>query len=50
MWRPEKKANRLTLTIDCLASTPLGANSQIEAEAERVASFRGIPLVQVKYR
>ena len=57
IWRPEKKGNRLLVTVESAAYLPNGIRSeirseirsQIEAEAEGLAPYRGCASVEVKY-
>jgi Winged helix DNA-binding domain len=41
VWKHERRAGRLELTIEPFGKTPKWARAQVEAEAERLASFLG---------
>jgi len=49
LWRPEKKGQRLTLTIEALAALSPDDRSRIEDEAVSLAPFRGCKSVSVKF-
>ncbi len=47
LWRPQKKGNRLGLTVEVFEAS---ARHEIEAEAATVAPFKGCTNVDVKFK
>lgn len=49
LWRSRKKNNRLDVTIEAFTSLSQGIRSQVEAEAETLAPFRGCTSVTTNF-
>jgi len=47
LWRPKTSGKKLTLAVEAFGSLPASVWVQVEAEAERVAAYRGATSVSV---
>lgn len=49
LWRPQKKGKQLLLTVELFAPVSPGARGEIEAEAARLAPYRGCQTAEVAF-
>jgi len=48
LWRPKTSGKKLTVNVEAFGAVPASVWEQVEAEAERVAAYRGAASVSVK--
>ncbi|MCD0442948.1 winged helix DNA-binding domain-containing protein [Glycomyces sp. A-F 0318] len=47
LWRPRKSGKRFTVAVEPWRALKRGERAAVEAEAERLAAFRGVPLAGI---